>query len=117
MTSRSVFTAAAVLVAGLLSVGFLSPRPEDRTTPADAEGGYPFDGRAGGRHGVNGVADPVLPPNVPTNAELDAIFADEVRRKQDHARDEGAKRPKRSFWDRMLGRDKHEAGRAEPAAR
>ena len=51
------------------------------------------------------------------NAELDAVFADEIRRKQDEARDENAKRPKRSFWHRLLGRGKHEAGRPEPEAR
>ena len=117
MTSRSVFTAAGVLIAGLLSVGFLSPDPADRPASSDASGEYPFDGRAGGRYGVNGLADPSLPPNQPVNAELDAVFADEIRRKQAEAREESAKRPKRSFWDRLLGRGKHEAGRPEPEAR
>jgi hypothetical protein len=117
MTSRSVFAAAGVLIAGLLSVGFLSPDPADRPAPADANGEYPFDGRAGGRYGVNGLADPELPPNQPVNAELDAVFADEVKRKQAEARDEHAKRTKRSFWDKLLGRAPHEGGRPEPAAR
>jgi len=117
MNSRNVFTAAGVLIAVLLSVGFLSPAPRDEPPPAKADGEFPLDGRAGGRHGVNGLADPSLPPNQPVYEELDAVFGDEVRRRQAEARDDDAKRPKRSFWDRLLGRGEREAGRPEPGPR
>jgi hypothetical protein len=106
MTSRRVFLAAGVLVAGLLSVAFMTPEPPDDVPAANASDQYPSDGRYGDRYGVNGLADPKLPPNEITKAELDAIFAEETNRKQAEV-PEGRPAPaKRSLWDRLLGRDK-----------
>ena len=53
------------------------------------------DGRVGGRFGVNGSADApaIRSPDSGTTPELDAIFAREE------------KKPRRSFWDRLLGRE------------
>jgi hypothetical protein len=118
MTSRRVFAAAGVLVAGLLTVAFMTPEPPDDVPAATASGQYPSDGRYGDRYGVNGLADPKLPPNEITSAELDAIFAEETNRKEAELREPRRKtEKKRSFWDRVLGRNKHEATRPEAGAR
>src|SRR5947208_3504759 len=105
MRSRNVFLAAGLLVAALLSVAFMTPEPGD-VPPVNAAGGYPADGRAGARYGVNGTADPKLPSYAPTNAELDAVFEREISRKDAEAREARPRPAKRSVWDRLRGRDK-----------
>jgi hypothetical protein len=115
--------AAAVLTTALTSLAFgqlregqnpgsggTSPDPSNETPTTNASGARTEalpDARVGGRYGVNGNAD--VDPNRPraiTDAELNSIHAQEESR---------PKNPKRSFWDRLLGRNKHlEADR--PAA-
>jgi hypothetical protein len=62
------------------------------------------------KYGVNGSADvDTAHPKGITNSELDVVFGSEVDRK-----DETPKKPKRSFWDRLLGRNKHQETATEP---
>ena len=67
------------------------------------------------KYGVNGSADvdTARGPRTITNDELDVVFGSELNKK--NAADETPKKPKRSFWDRLLGRSKHQAAPPDAA--
>ena len=106
MTSNRVFLAAAVLIAGLLTVAFTTPETSNEITEDASVRPVP-DGRVGPRYRVDESADPHRTRNMDTRAELDAVYSQEMSRKDAADEREIQEAPKRrSIWDRLLGRGK-----------